>query len=235
MSEQFIKAYAVDAAALHGLTGSGDGDVLKRAKRKRNLFEEITDLLEEWGDSLTIEEVLLEITSGGVTPKHAYEYRRVLQIVAEVLGTPLKPDEITLPGRGWHELGPAFALWGLERLATLWMTLFAWPAFSPAKTKTKAKVKAKSKAKAAGEVAWPRALLVERSSIAALEKELKSFDATRIAKRGVPKTVPRADEWTREELTEILTPFFATMITWLAKARPMKPRVDLLIWVDGQQ
>ena len=84
-------------------------------------------------------------------------------------------------------------------------------------------------------MAWPRALLVEGSSIAALEKELTSFDATRIAKRGVPKTVPRAGEWTPEELTEILTPFFVTMITWLAKARPMKPRVDLLIWVDGQQ
>lgn len=220
MSEQFIKGYAVDVSALAVLVGSKDGKLLGRMKRRRGLFDEIGELLEEWGESLSVEQVVDEIVAGKLAPKHAYEYRRVLQLVAQTIGAALRPNEVVLPGRGWHELGPAWSHWGLSAWAKKWTSPTPWP--WPEKPK-------------GGRVNWPVALLVHRSEIAALDRELKTFDPSVILERGVPRTVDRfgTGEWDVEDLSIELEHLSTGLAKWLAGARAKSS--DLLVWIDGQQ
>jgi hypothetical protein len=216
MAEQFLKGYGVDIAELQSVVGSHDEDILKKTKRRRNLYEEVGELLEEWGDGLSVETVLGEIINAKLVPRHAYEYRRVLQLVAETIaGGSLKPDEITLPGRGWHELGPALSHWKLKRLGAKFkdMTPWPWPRI----------VKG----------AWPVALVIKRSELKAYEEELAAFDPKLIGTKGVPKGVDRFDQWEAEDLSAEVKQLIAGLRKWVAKAAAQK--TDLLVWIDGQQ
>ncbi|MFD8598259.1 hypothetical protein ACFV1L_24970 [Kitasatospora sp. NPDC059646] len=103
MAEQYVTAFAVDAALLLRLPGSG-GPGLPGVPPSAALTELLSGRLRAGADS---------------------RYTALLPALAGTLGTPL--GEVVLPGRHWDELTGVFRALRLPALATLWSRRWPWP------------------------------------------------------------------------------------------------------------
>ncbi|MFJ5924166.1 hypothetical protein ACIQF6_16365 [Kitasatospora sp. NPDC092948] len=103
MAEQYVAAFAVDAALLLRLPGSG-GAGLPGIHRSA---------------------ALAELLSGRLRADTDSRYTALLPALAGTLGTPL--GEAVLAGRHWDELTGVFCTLGLPALAALWSRRWPWP------------------------------------------------------------------------------------------------------------
>ncbi|MFD7641289.1 hypothetical protein ACFV4P_11605 [Kitasatospora sp. NPDC059795] len=103
MAEQYVTAFAVDAALLLRLPGSG-GAGLPGIPRSAALTELLAGRLRADADS---------------------RYTALLPALAGTLGTPL--GEAVLAGRHWDELADVFRELNLPALAALWSRRWPWP------------------------------------------------------------------------------------------------------------
>jgi hypothetical protein len=223
MSEQFIKAYTISLAELYAIVGKGDPDFVARAL-EHDVADEVGELLGETG--LELEEVLSQLTAGKIAADNAYGYRRVLELVAGTVGTALE-DEATMPGRGWHELGPAWKSWDQPALASIWGGESSGNANYPWPWKENDDDH---------DCGWPVAIAVPNKALQALGTELAGFVEKTVIERGVPKSIDRFSDpeyWPLEDLAGEIANIVAMLIEWIAAAR--ESNTDLLLWLDGQQ
>ncbi|MFD8482422.1 hypothetical protein [Kitasatospora sp. NPDC059673] len=103
MAEQYVTAFAVDAALLLRLPGSG-GPGLPGVPRCAALTELLSGRLRADADS---------------------RYTALLPTLAGTLGTPL--GEAVLAGRHWDELADVFRALRLPALTGLWSRRWPWP------------------------------------------------------------------------------------------------------------
>ena len=213
MAEQFLKAFAVDVRALDRVVGCKDEKLLAKIL-KHDLAEEVAELIAE--NDFELEEILREIMFGKLDKKKPYTYRRALELVATVVGKTLS-GEVTLPGRGWQEIGPAWKHWGQKTLATFWggrcnkNPEYNWPFSKPS-------------------VDWPIAWVIPRAKTAKLKKELRAFREKTAIARGVPKGIDRFSEgerWPIQDLVREAMGVTKTMAKWCKNT-------DVLVWHDGQ-
>lgn len=207
-----MQAWAVDANALAAAIGGKDPKLLARAC-KRELADELREVVEEDGDA-TLEEQLKVIVDGKKPDAAEWHTLRCVTLLADALGTRVDND-ITLPGRGWQELGPAFKHWKLPAVAKLWATEPAW-------------------AKRIGG-GWPHVMLAAQKVLPAIIDELTDFDPKSIIRTGVPKTVDRFGDggWEMDSLSECIAELVDELKSCTKAARRKKR--DLVIWLDGQQ
>ncbi|MFJ8438588.1 hypothetical protein [Kitasatospora griseola] len=103
MAEQYVTAFAVDAALLLRLPGSGAAGV----------------------PGIPRSAALTELLSGRLRADADSRYTALLPALAGTLGTPL--GEAVLAGRHWDELTGVFRVLGLPALAELWSRRWPWP------------------------------------------------------------------------------------------------------------
>ncbi|MEU5384683.1 hypothetical protein ACFVT9_34335 [Kitasatospora cineracea] len=104
MAEQYFSAFAVDAAVLHRLPGSGER-VLPGVPPSAALTELLSGRLRADADS---------------------RYTALLPALAGAFGTPL--GAVSVPGRHWDDLTEVFTGLELPALATLWSRPWPFPA-----------------------------------------------------------------------------------------------------------
>ncbi len=214
MAEQFLRGFAISLEKLYALVGSKRPAILRRALAAEEIVEELDELLSEWGEQLTVRQSLEEIVAGALDRGHAYEYRRMLELLAELVGRALEPVEVTLPGRGWQELGAALGGLGLRRLARLWSKdnlPFPW-----------------RRASSTSAVAWPIATVVRAGDLAPLLEELRAFDPKQLVGASLPARLGGA------EASADLLSLLAGVTSWL-RACSRGAGKDLLLLLDGQQ
>lgn len=220
MAEQWIKAFAIELEALRKVVG-GEAALVERALQY-TLAEEVDELVEE--ADFELEALLHELVSGRLVEENAYGYRRSLELVASVVGEDL-PWEAVMPGRGWQELGAAWASWGLVVLGKHWgggsdnnQSRWPWPPTSKSWNM------------------WPIAVEVPNRSLSAIAEELDAFDEKVVIERGVPTEIDRfgdPDYWSPEQLATQLAEVVIVVRAFVARARELD--LDLLLWHDGQQ
>ncbi|MGW4384643.1 hypothetical protein [Kitasatospora sp. NPDC004531] len=103
MAEQYVTAFAVDAALLLRLPGSG-GPGLRGVPPSAALTELLSGRLRADADS---------------------RYTALLPALAGALGTPL--GEVVLTGRHWDELTDVLRTLGVPALTALWSRRWPWP------------------------------------------------------------------------------------------------------------
>ncbi|BAJ27927.1 MULTISPECIES: hypothetical protein [Kitasatospora] len=104
MAEQYFSAFAVDAAVLLALPGSGDRPL----------------------PGVAPSEALGELLSGRIRPDSDSRYTALLPALAGAFGTPL--GAVSVPGRHWDDLTDVFEALELPALTTLWSRPWAFPA-----------------------------------------------------------------------------------------------------------
>jgi hypothetical protein len=219
MAEQFVMGFAVEPSALERIVGSRDDGLVARVLA-HDLAGEVAGLIEESDGAVALPQVLAEIVQGRLDRSHAYCYRRALELLVRSIGSQLEPGEVTLPGRGWHEIGPAWQLWEQPTLAAIWDgdAKVGWPWRS-----------------GAPEVAWPIAALLSAPRRAALAAEIARFDVQTILKLGAPATIARfgdPEHWPPAALAEEIRGLVDALNRWL---QALPAGCDLLVWHDGQQ
>jgi hypothetical protein len=214
MAEQFLRGFALSLDKLHDLVGCKRAAILRRALAAEEIVEELDELLSEWGEGLTTRQTLEELCEGKLDRGHAYEYRRMLELLAELVGRPLEPVEVTLPGRGWHALDQVFPRLGLARVGKLWgrdNLPFPW-----------------RRAHARSRVDWPIATAVRAKDLPPLLEELRAFD---------PKTLLAAKLPARlggDAASEDVLSLLAGLTSWVRTCSRGAGK-DLLLLLDGQQ
>lgn len=206
MAEQFLRAWSMNQNDLYSIVGKKDDVLLKKVKENKALTEEIDELIQEWGD-YSFEKSLRDIVNGELKSARSYEYLRTLEVILELNGKPLV-DEITMPGRGWQNIGLLFLDWKLPLMQKLWSDkhlAFPW------KLEDKATVPN-----------WPVYMVLEKNKIHQLKNELENFD---------PKLLEKFPLSERQEgLDEEIELFIETLLTWFKNADK-----DLILLLDGQQ
>ena len=212
MAEQFLRAWKVDAEVLLGVVGSGDNTVLRKSLSARDAVQQVDELLEEWGsEPLDSKQALTQILDGKLDPSRAYEYRRVLELLAPALGRQLKqPPEIVLPGRGWQDLKATWKKWGLPNLGRNWGDGLPFPW-------------RKSTQETA--VGWPVAMLWSAEVAGAVRGDIDAFDESRV-EEGELTLPPR-----HEDLEDQARHLLENLGKWLAKSKGS----SVLLFLDGQQ
>ncbi|GAA2117291.1 hypothetical protein GCM10009759_63570 [Kitasatospora saccharophila] len=104
MAEQYFSAFAVDAAALLRLPGSGDRAL----------------------PGVPPSAALAELLSGRLRPDQDSRYTALLPALAGAFGTPL--GAVSVPGRHWDELTEVFTALELPALTALWSRPWPFPA-----------------------------------------------------------------------------------------------------------
>lgn len=214
MAEQFLRGFAISLEKLYGLVGCRRPAIQRRALAAEEIVEELDELLSEWGEQLTVKQTLEELVAGKLDRAHAYEYRRMLELLGELVGRSLEPVEVTLPGRGWHALDRTFPALGLARLGKLWCRdnlPFPW-----------------RRAVASSRVDWPIATVVRAKELPPLLEELRAFDPTRLVSAPLPARLGGAEA--REDVLSLL----AGLTSWV-RACSRGAGKDLLLLLDGQQ
>jgi hypothetical protein len=210
MADQFLQAWAVDPTRVAAMIGSKDPELLARLARTRAAKELASELQ---GDELAAR--LQQIVDGKRDAAPSWDLRRCLACVADVAGTRLA-GEVTVPGRGWQDLGPAWRHWGLRAVARLWQREPRW---------------ARRKLYAG---AWPRILWADPPQVEALLRELQDFDPRVIVEAGFPDGLPR---WSEDRDVEDEEPELLHILTHLKRWARSTCRTQrgLAIWLDGQQ
>jgi hypothetical protein len=213
MAEQFLRAWAADAALLGRVIGGRDRTLVARAC-STDRCDEVRRSVES--KHVTLEERLEGLIVGPQPTRTAWHNRRCMTLFADLYGVRVD-NEPTLPGRGWQELGPAFAHWELAGLALLWDREPDWALGVGL----------------SGD--WPRIFMCPSAGLDSLIRELGAFDARVIEKIGVPRHVPRfgAGVWPLDRLASITAMLVGEISQW-AKAAAREQH-SLFIWLDGQQ
>lgn len=211
MSEQFLRAWAVDESVLRASLGSKDAKLLARTK-KSELAEELEELFDDDGDEPLAEQITA-LVMGKKPIGSTWSTLRCLSLLADVVGARVD-DEITLPGRGWQDLGPAWKHWELAEVAKLWTRAPAW-------------------SKKYGD--WPWLMLAPAAELPALGAELRAFKPSSIAERKVPKKVARFGDggWEIPDLIEVVEELRGELLRCVGAAARKKK--DLLLVLDGSQ
>jgi hypothetical protein len=208
MSSQFLQAWLVDAATFSGVIGSKDKTLVKRAcaaSIAKELEQDVEDLAAAFASLVD-----------GTLDRASWTARRLMTLVADAWGKRVDTG-LTLPGRGWQFLGPAWKHWGLKATATLWTTEPAWAKKKPF----------------AGE--WPRIMWGKPEVAAAIVDETARFQPRIVVDKGVPSQVERfgEGEWPMEPLSEQIAAI-AKELHQVAKAA-VRAKKSLAIWLDGGQ
>lgn len=204
----------MDATALGAVIGSKRAALVARLA-KRKFAGDVRNVVEA-GEDPALEYLLRDMVAGKLQGP-AYNYRRAMALVADGLGSRLD-GELTLPGRGWQQLAPAWRHWGLDGLAKLWSTEPAW---------------AKKKGLRSD---WPRVLVAPPTALAGLIRGIEKFDHNLINARGVPTSIDRFSdpaEWPLDMLSTQIAHIAGEVWLW-AKAAKKKNKA-LVLWLDGQQ
>jgi hypothetical protein len=215
MAEQWLKGFAIDRCELDAVVGSNDDALIGRIVASA---EDIAELIER--GERTAESCAAELIRGALDPDNAYAYRRLLEAVAEVAGRSMESWEAVMPGRGWQDLGPAWAAWDQPAMAAIWGRASSWP--WPA-------------ASSAPEVTWPIGTIADREEVASLREQLGRFDPGIVLRRGVPASIPRfgdPDHWPPIDLAVELRELVAVI---RAMATDAGADAELLLWLDGGQ
>jgi hypothetical protein len=212
MASQVLRAWAVDHEALFAVVGSKDESFIAKVLARKNEVEDLDEFFQEDYDT-TVEEILRELVCGDLDPRSAGEYRRVLEVVAPVVGKSAGP-EADVPGRGWQdeELAAWLELANLPRLAAVWKVEAPFPWRTWPKTPERP---------IPATFDWPKARFIARSDHDALAKELAKFD---IAKA---PSLPERQEGCEPDADYLLQSFRG----WLRDAKG----TDLVVLHDGQQ
>ena len=213
MSEQFIQAWAVDLSKVGAAIGSKDTALLAKLV-EQDLADDLREVFED-DDEAELEVILGELIAGKPKSAAPYTFRRALALFADLHGKRVDDEEVTLPGRGWQDLAPAWEHWKCPAIAALWSTE---PAFANTRgIKTP----------------WPRILLAAPAAHPKLAAEGTKLTEATIEKLGVPPGIDRFSdgEWPLDELAPIVVEAARAIASW---ARPAKKR-SLLLWLDGQQ
>jgi len=214
MAEQFLRGFAISLEKLYAMVGCKRPAILRRVLAAEELVEELDDLLSEWGEALSVKQTLEELVAGKLDREHAYEYRRMLELLAEVVGRPLEPVEVTLPGRGWQALAETLPRLGLPRLGRTWyLDNFPFP-WRRASTRSA--------------VRWPIATLIQARALPPLLEELRAFDPKALLLTPLPQAL--GGEAASPDLLSLL----AALASW-ARSTSRSPGKDLLLLLDGQQ
>jgi len=219
MSEQFVTAYMVSIESLYGLVGCKQPSVIEKTLAQEAV-DEVGDLLEDGDESL--EETLQELVTGRMRREHAYGYRRLLELFLPLVGKALEPQGVTLPGRGWQELGAALPAWGLPALAEAWCPgrfHFPW-------RRRSSKVS----------VDWPVVMAIDSPTVSTLARELKAFDPFGFGDlMGMPEmpVLPPLPERLEGCGYEALF-LVAKVREWMTRAARSRGK-DVVILLDGQQ
>jgi hypothetical protein len=206
MAEQFLRAWSINQTDLYSVVGKKDEVLIKKVKENEDLTEEIDDLIQDWGE-YSFGEALRDIIDGNLNEERSYEYLRTLEAILELNGESHE-EEVTLPGRGWQDIGPLFSSWKLPTLQKLWSNKqlsFPW--------KSEEKIDLPD---------WPISMVLEKDMINNLKTELENFDPKLLKKYPLPER--------QEGLEEEVGFFIETMLMWLNDSKK-----DLILLLDGQQ
>jgi hypothetical protein len=214
MSSQYLQAWVVDKAVFSGVLGSGDRAIVKRAC-SCSIADEVREDVEA-GGKRTLEGVVEALVDGSDLKAPSWTTRRCMSLVADAWGTRVDRG-LTLPGRGWHDLGPAWKHWGAGAIATLWTTEPAW---------TKQKVFVGG---------WPHVMWGPAATMASVVEEATAFVPHVVSARGVPSEVPRFGEgqWPLDLLGDQVA-VLAAELAQIAKAA-RRAKKSLVIWLDGSE
>jgi hypothetical protein len=212
MASQVLRAYAVDHEALFALVGSKDDGLVAKVLARKSEVEDLDEFFQEDYDT-TVEEIVRELVRGELDPRSAGEYRRVLEVVAPVIGKSAGP-EADLPGRGWQdeEIAAWLELAKLPRLAAVWKEEAPYPWRKWPK---------KPEPPIPATFDWPKARFIPKSVHETLANELAKFQ---IAKA---PSLPERQEGCEEDADYLLQSFRG----WLRDAKG----TDLVVLHDGQQ
>lgn len=211
MAEQFLRGWAVDSSAVATAIGSNDKKILARAKRS-DLAEELEELFDDDSDE-PLDDQLAAIIAGEEPIGATWSTLRCFSLLAEALGSRVD-DEMSLPGRGWQDLGPAWKHWGLRKVGTLWAARPKW-------------------AKEYDD--WPVVMLAKGEALPALRAELESFDPQVVVERQVPKSVPRFGDggWAMTDLVKVIRELRSELLRCSKAA--IRKKTDLVLFLDGAQ
>jgi len=227
MSERAVIGFLIDLTRLNAIVGGGAAaaDIIEAAGGA----DEVDELLGEWGeDPLTSEQAIAAVTAGALDEGRAYEYRRVMGLIAPSAGVRFY-DEIdlvstnSLPNGSQGRWNLVLEAIGLRGLAACWGTnnsSFPW---------RDSKIR----------VRWPIMTVLEANQVAGIASELKACFGKKGALEMALAKVPREllsehdddeEAWhARNELRKGL----ATVTSWFEEAAAK--RNGLLFLMDGSQ
>jgi hypothetical protein len=225
MAERFVYGFRIQPDKFHGIVKSGvpASEVIGSL-----IVDETDELLEEAcpDEPITTEEAIAAITSGALDEEHAYEYRRVTEVIAESIGERFgdEIDMITtyyLPNDSSGRWNPVLEKLGLNLLAAQWgetNTAFPWSDGEQNPTR----------------VDWPTLTLLSADQVFALATELDEvLDSDAIAR--LPADV--LHEYGKEEeaasAREELGTGLQKLRSWCAQA--LAKDWGLLLIMDGSQ
>ncbi|GCE01053.1 DUF7691 family protein [Embleya hyalina] len=162
MAEQYVSAFAIDAAVCFGLIGSHD-EIAVRKTLKTLEDSNAADRLLRATDSDEVEAALREIVDDRLDPARAGGYGWLLELLGPTFGVPL--GSVVLTGRGWDRLEGAFRSWDLAALADVWARPWTFPWGSDV---------------APDPDPWPFPMFASKTESERIHLELAAFDTDRI-------------------------------------------------------
>jgi hypothetical protein len=211
MASQILFGWAVDHEKLFAVVGSRDEAFVAKVLAQ-DAVEEIDEFFQEDYDT-SVSDVLAELVAGKLDPRSAGEYRRLLEVIAPVVGKSAGP-EVEMPGRGWQdeEIAEWMKAAKLPKLASLWST-HAWFPWRTQPETPERPIPATWE--------WPKARFLPSRDHDALAAELATFDT----KKAPP--LPERQEGLEQEADFLIQ----SIRGWLRDARG----TDVVIIHDGQQ
>lgn len=228
MSERFVLGFTLAPGALDALVGSRRPLRAVLSKAPRAVRQGIEEQFEyDSGGELTPAAIVQEILSGELDREHAYEYARVVELLASAVGKPLGTIEVvlsySLPNDSAGRWNPVLKQLGLPALAKAWAApnlRFPWAK----------RVREKGLKRVLPD--WPFRTVLDTKALSTLSRELASPWRARLDALGAKWLVDRHDEWL-EELRAELGAGLATLARWVKAARGK--RQELLLIMDGDQ
>ncbi|MGW9212009.1 DUF7691 family protein [Embleya sp. NPDC055664] len=162
MAEQYVSAFAIEAAVIFGLVGSNDEVAVQKTLET---FEDLNtgNRLLRATDPDEVETALREIVDGRLDPGRAGGYGWLLELLGPTFGTPL--GSVVLPGHGWDRLEGVFRGWDLTTLADVWAHPWTFPSGS---------------CMAPDPDPWPFPMFASKTESERIHLELAAFDTDRI-------------------------------------------------------
>jgi hypothetical protein len=106
--------------ALDGIVGNGDRTLVERVLACGAAVKELDDWLLFLDPPTTTRELMEGVVGGTVETSRWIEYRRLIEVLAPVLGESVTPARMILPGLAVRTWGPVLHHWGMPTLGEAW-------------------------------------------------------------------------------------------------------------------